>query len=286
MTSKRKRVRYNPEMLPIVREMVAEQKTNVEIAKVLGVSPGTISCWIRDKPEFKEAIRPLPKLPRKKAEKYKFEPGMLLTAREMAEKKKTDEEIAEALGVTIGTITRWIKENPDFRRAIMGDAKRRNGPGRPDGYRPQMAERAHKMATLGLTNERIADIIGISMESFHQYKNRHKDFAEAISSAREESDANVAVSLRTKALGYTRVEQRSLVGKDGSVTTIEEEKYYPPDTSSIIFWLKNRQPDLWRDRRDVTAEVKKVLNVINGEAMSEEDWAKEHAEDEEDQGDD
>jgi hypothetical protein len=25
---------------------------------------------------------------------------------------------------------------------------------------------------------------------------------------------------------------------------------YPPDTTAAIFWLKNRRPDLWRDRHE------------------------------------
>lgn len=27
-------------------------------------------------------------------------------------------------------------------------------------------------------------------------------------------------------------------------------EHYPPDATSMIFWLKNRQPDKWRDKRD------------------------------------
>ncbi|EFB1429709.1 terminase, partial [Escherichia coli] len=27
-------------------------------------------------------------------------------------------------------------------------------------------------------------------------------------------------------------------------------KYYPPDTTAAIFWLKNRQKDKWRDKVD------------------------------------
>jgi len=28
-------------------------------------------------------------------------------------------------------------------------------------------------------------------------------------------------------------------------------KHYPPDATSAIFWLKNRQRDKWRDKQDV-----------------------------------
>jgi hypothetical protein len=29
---------------------------------------------------------------------------------------------------------------------------------------------------------------------------------------------------------------------------VETMRHYPPDTTACIFWLKNRRPDLWRDK--------------------------------------
>jgi hypothetical protein len=33
-------------------------------------------------------------------------------------------------------------------------------------------------------------------------------------------------------------------------------KFYPPDTTAAIFWLKNRKPEEWRDKTEVDATVK------------------------------
>ena len=33
-------------------------------------------------------------------------------------------------------------------------------------------------------------------------------------------------------------------------------EHVPPDVTACIFWLKNRRPDLWRDRHDLAATVK------------------------------
>ena len=38
----------------------------------------------------------------------------------------------------------------------------------------------------------------------------------------------------------------------GKITETPTQRYYPPDPVSGIFWLKNRQPDKWRDRKEVT----------------------------------
>jgi hypothetical protein len=35
---------------------------------------------------------------------------------------------------------------------------------------------------------------------------------------------------------------------DKEIVQTPVRKYYPPDTTAAIFWLKNRRPDLWRDR--------------------------------------
>lgn len=39
-------------------------------------------------------------------------------------------------------------------------------------------------------------------------------------------------------------------GKDAPVYA-DFIEHFPPDTTAMIFWLKNRQPDKWRDKRDV-----------------------------------
>ena len=52
------------------------------------------------------------------------------------------------------------------------------------------------------------------------------------------------------------------------VTTKEIVKEVTPDTTAQIFWLKNRKPEEWRDKKDVAVEGS-VNSVIS--AMSDED---------------
>lgn len=37
---------------------------------------------------------------------------------------------------------------------------------------------------------------------------------------------------------------------------MEYIEHYPPDTTAAIFWLKNRQPAKWRDKKEVENLVK------------------------------
>lgn len=105
-------------------------------------------------------------------------------------------------------------------------------------------------------------------------------FMRAIKKGREEADANVGKSLYQRACGYSHPEDKIHVTKDGDVITIPTTKHYPPDATSCIFWLKNRRPDQWREKKEVTIElgdeIQKRLTqarerVIDGELIDSSD---------------
>lgn len=55
------------------------------------------------------------------------------------------------------------------------------------------------------------------------------------------------------------------------ITTKEVTKHYPPDTTAAIFWLKNRKPNDWRDRKDIThdGEINATVVFANEEDIQE-----------------
>lgn len=77
------------------------------------------------------------------------------------------------------------------------------------------------MAQEGLTEEQIAERLGVGITTLSRWKNEHPEFREALKVSKDEADAKVVESLYKQAL-------------KGNVT-------------AQIFWLKNRQPDKWRD---------------------------------------
>jgi len=42
-------------------------------------------------------------------------------------------------------------------------------------------------------------------------------------------------------------------------------KQYPPDPTSAIFWLKNRQPKIWRDKQEeeTTPDQNITINLVD-----------------------
>jgi hypothetical protein len=115
----------------------------------------------------------------------------------------------------------------------------------------------------GLTDAQIAHNLGISVDTFYTYKKEHPEFAEALKVNKEIADLAVENALFKRANGYQYEEvtyeriETTVVEPDGSIhlepgTKIKTViKQQAPDVTAQIFWLKNRKPAEWRDKRDV-----------------------------------
>lgn len=130
--------------------------------------------------------------------------------------------------------------------------------GRPTNYKTEYVELVFNYCLLGAKNTQLAEIFGITEITLHNWMKTYPKFFNAIKAGRDEADAKVTSSLYRKALGYERDEIElkvvSIGGGMSSVEHVKVRKYYPPDTTSMIFWLKNRQPRNWRDRVEHTGE--------------------------------
>lgn len=111
----------------------------------------------------------------------------------------------------------------------------------------------------GLTDEQIANNIGISRSTLFEWRKNNQDISNALKKGKEVVDIEVENALLKKALGYTIKLHKQKVTKDGDVVDIEEEMHIAPDTTAQIFWLKNRKPEKWRD---------KVVDTENEEAIT------------------
>nr|DAG48748.1 MAG TPA: terminase small subunit [Caudoviricetes sp.] len=109
----------------------------------------------------------------------------------------------------------------------------------------------------GLSDEQIAHNIGINKGTLCVWKNRFPEFADAIKKGKEVVDREVENAMLKRALGYEydEVTQEPVTDKDTGITemrvTKRVTKQIVPDVTAQIFWLKNRKPDEFRDKRDV-----------------------------------
>lgn len=75
----------------------------------------------------------------------------------------------------------------------------------------------------GLTDEQIANNLGISKDTFYQYKKKHPDFSDSLKKGKEYVDYEVENALLKSALNG--------------------------NTTAQIYWLNNRKPKQWKNRR-------------------------------------
>lgn len=124
----------------------------------------------------------------------------------------------------------------------------------------------------GLSEAQIAHNLNVHVNTFSRAK-RHKEYGEAICEAlahgREVADIEVENALYKRATGYSYDEVKEEY--EGGILTKRTvtKKFIPPDTGAQVFWLKNRRPDTWRDRREVDNTVAldkldEVLGTIKG----------------------
>ncbi|MBS5927024.1 MAG: transposase [Clostridium sp.] len=109
----------------------------------------------------------------------------------------------------------------------------------------------------GLTIEQIAKNLGISKVTFYKYMNEHVELSEHLKKGKEVVDIEVENALLKRALGYKYEEvtkellKNKKTGKEELRVTKVVTKEVQPDTTAQIFWLKNRRPEDWRDKKDI-----------------------------------
>lgn len=88
---------------------------------------------------------------------------------------------------------------------------------------------------------------------------KYEQIQHALKRGKEVVDIEVENTLLKKALGGFVVEEQTIEEMDpnGFMRTkkVKNKRYLPPDTTAIIFWLKNRKPYEWRDRKHSIVEA-------------------------------
>lgn len=112
----------------------------------------------------------------------------------------------------------------------------------------------------GLTDEQIAHNMGIHRDTLNQWKKKYSVISDTLKKGKEIVDIQVENALFKKALGIKETVKKAIkvrevkydegkrVSEKEHIEYVDEEVFVPPDTTAQIFWLKNRQPDKWRDK--------------------------------------
>jgi hypothetical protein len=136
---------------------------------------------------------------------------------------------------------------------------------RPSKYKVEFAKEAAKLCKLGATDAQLADFFEVSVSTINLWKVQHKEFSESVKVPKAEADDKVEQSLYRRAMGYEHDEVDIRVVA-GELVTTPIRKYYPPDSTAMIFWLKNRRPGDWREKVETelsgTVQIGRVTREI------------------------
>lgn len=113
----------------------------------------------------------------------------------------------------------------------------------------------------GMTDEEIARQIGISRSTLIEWKKKYPQISKALLDGKDFADRLVEDSLYKKAMGFYVFEQKAFkvknieydesgkkISEKEELQTAEERHYIEPDIKAIIFWLKNRKPEIWKEK--------------------------------------
>lgn len=90
-------------------------------------------------------------------------------------------------------------------------------------------------ARLGLTDQQIAENMGIHVATLYKWKNEINEICDALKEGKEVADFNVENALYKAAC-------------EGN-------------TTAMIFWLKNRNPKRWREKMEVETDNKVKVTI-------------------------
>ncbi len=139
--------------------------------------------------------------------------------------------------------------------------------GRPSVFSETVATKMVELAGKGHTDDQVAKIMGLHVNTIRNWRKKKESLMWAVKEAKAVADEAVEASLFHRALGYSHKAEKIFCNKDGDVTRAETVEHYPPDATSMIFWLKNRKPKEWRDRVEVETDSKHTFVLNTGKEI-------------------
>lgn len=139
----------------------------------------------------------------------------------------------------------------------MAKAKKKNPGGQPTKFRKEFINQAyHICAETGATDKQLAKIFKVSEATINNWKKDQPEFLESLKKGKDLYDSKtVEACLLKRAKGFRYVETTREpaqaadpeTGKAKMVVTKRVSKLVVSDITAMIFWLKNRNPQRWKD---------------------------------------
>lgn len=175
-------------------------------------------------------------------------------------------------GMSEKNVKKTLKKKSIKKKKVDITAPKSKSGGRPSNFGKVNQSAVKLLCEHGFTDEQMIACLHVSEKTWNLWKSKNKDFYEKLKDWKLQADAKVEASLYERAKGYAHPETKVQWVNDvdgGRWETIQVEKQYPPDPTSMIFWLKNRQPSKYRDKVDHEHSGNMNINVIDYSQLPE-----------------
>lgn len=123
-----------------------------------------------------------------------------------------------------------------------------------------------KKWAITMTEEQMAEKLGVKYKTFLGYKKKHTELTEAIVKGRQNLVAELKSVLVMKARGFKYTETKTIEDTTGYKKTETVEKYAPPDVAAANLLLKNYDRDNWANDPQMLDVKKRELELKEKES--------------------
>ncbi len=153
---------------------------------------------------------------------------------------------------------------------------------------PSKLDSVRGWAMQGSLDKEIAEMLGISLKTFYDWKKQYPQFAHALKKGKHISNGELLNSAFQQSVGFMYIENVPVKVKSfdwftnpetnqaelkqvEKVEVVPVERYAPPNPTMNIFMLKNRLPEQYKDKHevDVKSEVKNTYEYHIRQTINE-----------------
>lgn len=159
---------------------------------------------------------------------------------------------------------RYVRVDFRDRDSVVDPPEENNGPRKGQGrwtpkgvkrkassgiFLPDHEAMVRMIAMRGLSDDEIAENLGVEKQLFADWRRAYPSFNAAIESGRTHADSEVLHSLFKRATGRCPVPHTEIIKYKDDFQTLDMEKHFPPDTEACKVWMRMRQKEHWREER-------------------------------------
>lgn len=160
-----------------------------------------------------------------------------------------------------------------------------DGPGRPSKYKEEYVEQVFRLALLGLKDDEISSYFEVDKVTFYRWQEQHPEFRNSVKEGKVEANGKVAAAFYKRAIGMTVIEntfekiqleepKTTDTGvTDSAFKVTTKVKEIMPDPGACLNWLKNREPERWRDKHEIDhttngKSIESSITLSNGTKLA------------------